>query len=54
LRGIDRQDADAYGAQAAKVNAAKAEIAAISNEHAELARAVSLVAGGTNHNPPAG
>jgi hypothetical protein len=40
--------------QVAKVNELKAEIGRISNEHAELARAVSLVSGGTNHAPPAG
>jgi hypothetical protein len=53
LRGIDRQDA-AYANEAAKVNDLKAEIGRISNDHAELARAVSLVSGGTNHTPPAG
>lgn len=51
LRGIDRQDADAYAGQLAKVNAAKAEIGRVSADHAELARAVSLISGGTNHAP---
>jgi hypothetical protein len=53
LRGIDRQDA-AYADEVAVVNELKAEIGRISIEHAELARAVSLVSGGTNHAPPAG
>lgn len=52
LRGIDRQDDARYGEQLANVNALKAEIGAISIEHAELARAVALVSGGTNHAPP--
>jgi predicted nucleic acid-binding Zn-ribbon protein len=53
LRGIDRQDV-AYADEVAKVNELKAEIGRISTDHAELARAVSLVSGGTNHAPPAG
>jgi hypothetical protein len=53
LRGIDRQD-PSYPAEAAKVNELKAEIGRISYDHVEIARAVSLVSGGTNHTPPAG
>lgn len=54
LRKLDRQrDADAYRDQAAKVNATKAEIGRISAEHVELARAVALASGGTNHAPAA-
>lgn len=52
LRGIDRQaDPDAYAAQLAHVNAAKAEIGRVSAKHVELAQAISLVSGGTNHQP---
>lgn len=52
LRKIDRQaDPDAYAQQLAKVNELKGEIGRIAGEHAELARAVALVSGGTNHTP---
>jgi hypothetical protein len=55
LRGINgREKPDDYAAQRERVNALKAEIGAATAEHGELARAVTLISGGTNHKPPAG
>jgi chromosome condensin MukBEF ATPase and DNA-binding subunit MukB len=53
LRKLDRQEQHAeYTAQLQIVNGIKSDIARISVEHVEVASAVALVSGGTNHRPP--
>jgi predicted nucleic acid-binding Zn-ribbon protein len=55
LRQLDRQrDADKYAQALGPVNQLKQEIGQISNEHAELARVVSMLKGGQNHSPTPG
>ena len=55
LRVLDRQqDADKYTELLQPVNELKQRIASIGQQHIELARMVSAMKGGTNHNPPPG
>lgn len=53
LRKVRGGDAG-HPEQVAKVNALKAEIARVSQDHAEHARAIALVSGGTNYAPSPG
>jgi hypothetical protein len=53
LRKIDRQaEPQKYADALGPVNEAKAKIGAISQEHVELARMVSVMKGGQNFQPP--
>lgn len=52
LRGTDRQqEAEKYAELLAPVNDLKQRLASITQQHAELARMVATMKGGTNHAP---